>query len=228
MIMKNHPLIPSKSGMLWFALGFVLTTAFALSRFDNTPACVISLDKMNVFYIGVDNPISVLVSGAPQENVRLIANSGSGARLEKKDDIHYNVRVSTPGETSLTVSCDGAEQTFKYRVKRIPDPTPMLGGKHKSKHMGNGEFKAQTGLAIVLENCDYDTDCEIVGFTVVRLPRKDDTVELENFGGRFNPAVQKLISQAAPGDRYFFDDIKVKCPGDEASRNINSLDFYID
>ena len=225
--MKSHPPLPSKSALLWFALGFVLTTAFALARFDNTPACVISLDKMNVFYIGVDNPISVLVSGAPQESVRLTVQSGS-ATLEKKDDIHYNVRVSTPGETRLTLSCDGAEQTFYYRVKRIPDPTPLLGGKHKSKHIGNGEFKAQTGLAIILEYFDYDLSCDITGFMVVRMPRKDDPVTLENSGSRFNPDVQKLIEQAAPGDRYFFDNIKVKYPGDMASRNLESLVFNID
>jgi hypothetical protein len=94
--------------------------------------------------------------------------------------------------------------------------------------MGNGEFKAQTGIAIVMENFDYDTGCEIVGFETTYLPRKNDVVTIENSGGRFNPAVQKLISQAAPGDAYFFDDIKVKCPGDEASRNINSLEFKIE
>jgi hypothetical protein len=225
--MKNHPFLQLKSGLPWFALGFLLTTVFAFTRFNNAPTCVISLDKMNVFYIGVDNPISVLVSGAPQENVLLKVHSGS-AFLKKTDDIHYNVRVTTPGETRLTVSCDSAEQTFLYRVKRIPDPVSMLGGKHKSKRLRNGEFRAQTGLLIVLENFDYDLTCAIAGFSIVRVPRKGDPVELQNTGPLFNAAVQKLVEQAAPGDTYFFDDIRVKCPGDEAARTINSLTFFID
>ncbi|MEY3249648.1 MAG: hypothetical protein RL742_1691, partial [Bacteroidota bacterium] len=30
-----------------------------------------------------------------------------------------------------------------------------------------------------------------------------------------------------PGDTYFFDDIKVKCPGDNIPRNLGGLSFKI-
>src|SRR3546814_6963321 len=36
----------------------------------SAPTAVVSADKMNVMYIGVDNPISVSVPGIPRESIR--------------------------------------------------------------------------------------------------------------------------------------------------------------
>jgi gliding motility-associated protein GldM len=188
----------------------------------------VSLDKMNVFYIGVDNPISVSAAGVSSNDVKVtgsgagitVANAGGGGK--------FTVKVATPGEATLTVSGGGASQTFKYRVKRIPDPTPLLGAKHRSKAMGNGEFKAQSGIAAVLENFDFDVRCDVVGFEATYLKkRQDPSPEIANGGARFNEKVQSMVNQAGPGDQYFFDNVKAKCPGDAGPRNLGALSFKI-
>lgn len=187
----------------------------------------ISLDKMNVFYIGVDNPISVSAAGVSSNEVK-VSGSGAGISVSPNGGGKYTVRVSTPGEASLTISGGGASQTFQYRVKRIPDPTPLLGAKHRSKAMGNGEFKAQSGIAAVLENFDFDVRCDVVGFEATYLKkRQDPSPEIANAGARFNEKVQSMVNQAGPGDQYFFDNVKAKCPGDGAPRNLGALSFKI-
>jgi gliding motility-associated protein GldM len=184
----------------------------------------VQLDKMNVFYIGVENPISVSAAGVSSNDLKV---SGSGVNLSNKGGGHYIVTASTPGEASVTVAAPGVSQTFKYRVKRIPDPVPMLGAKHKGKPMGNGEFKAQSFVDGVLEQFDFDARCEVVGYEFTYLPKRQDPISRQNAGKKFNGEVAELVGKAKPGDAYFFDDIKCKCPGDQAARNIGGLAFKI-
>lgn len=187
----------------------------------------VSLDKMNVFYIGVDNPISVSAAGVSSNEVK-VSGSGSGITVSPNGGGKYTVRVSTQGEATLTVSGGGASQSFQYRVKRIPDPIPLLGAKHRSKAMGNGEFKAQSGIAAVLENFDFDVKCDVVGYEVTYLKKRaDPSPEIPNAGVRFNEKVQSMVNAAGPGDQYFFDNVKAKCPGDGAPRNLGGLAFKI-
>jgi gliding motility-associated protein GldM len=188
----------------------------------------IQLDKMNVFYIGVDNPISVSAAGVPTAQVKVSAGNGlsvSGGSGSGK----FIVRASTPGESSITVSGGGVSQTFPFRVKRIPDPYPRLGGNPKNKggSMGNGEFKAQGGIAAILEGFDFDAKCDVVGFEMNYLPKRQDVVTVTNSGARWNSQAASLIEKAKPGDTYFFEDVKCKCPGDAASRNIGGITYKI-
>jgi gliding motility-associated protein GldM len=186
----------------------------------------VQLDKMNVFYIGVDNPITVSAAGLNSNQVR-VSGSGGGISISGSGS-GRTVRVNTPGEATLTVSGEGVSQTFNYRVKRIPDPIPKLGAQHQSKAMGSGEFAAQSGIAAVLENFDFDVKCEIAGFTAVYLQKRGDpSPPKTNGGARFNEDIASMVRKAKPGDAYFFDDIKAKCPGDGAARNIGGLAFKI-
>ena len=184
----------------------------------------IQLDKMNVFYIGVVNPVSVSAAGVSSNLVQV---TGSGVQVANKGGGHFDITATTPGEASLTVSAPGVSQKFTYRVKRIPDPTPLLGAKHKSKAMANGEFKAQGGIASVLEGFDFDAKCDIAGFEVTYLPKRQDPITKNNAGARWGSDVQDMINKAKPGDAYFFDEIKCKCPGDAAARNLGGLAFKI-
>jgi hypothetical protein len=179
---------------------------------------------MNVFYIGVENPISVSAAGVSSNDVKVTA---TGVNVANKGGGHFTITASTPGEAVLTVSAPGVSQRFTYRVKRIPDPTPLLGAKHRSKAMANGEFKAQGGIASVLENFDFDAKCDVVGFEVTYLPKRQDPITKQNSGARWNGDVQDWVNKAKPGDAYFFDDIKCKCPGDAAARNLGGLAFKI-
>lgn len=184
----------------------------------------VQLDKMNVFYIGVDNPISVSAAGVPSAQVQV---SASGVSVSPSGGGKYIVRATTPGEATITVSGGGVRQTFSYRVKRIPDPAPKLGAQYKGGSLPNGTFKAQGGIAAILENFDFDAKCNIIGFEVTYLAKRQDPVSRSNSGARWNADVQGFINKAMPGDAYFFDDIKCKCPGDAQARNLGGLAFKI-
>jgi hypothetical protein len=46
-------------------------------------------------------------------------------------------------------------------------------------------------------------------------------------GARWNPYTQELINRAMPGDKYFFEDIHARCPGEAFDREIGLLGVLI-
>jgi gliding motility-associated protein GldM len=184
-------------------------------------SCSVQLDKMNVFYIGVENPITVSAAGVSTNELKV---SASGVNLAPSGSGKYVVTATSPGAASITLSGGGLPATkFDYRVKRIPDPVARLGAKYVSASLGSGEFKAQGGIAAVLDNFDFEAKCNIGGFNCTYLAKRQDPIIKSNGGARFGSEAQDLVNKAKPGDTYFFDDIKAKCPGDSGNRDLGTI-----
>ncbi|MBK9015888.1 MAG: hypothetical protein IPM82_18510 [Saprospiraceae bacterium] len=186
----------------------------------------ISADKMNVFYIGVDNPISISAAGVSSNDLQ-VGISGGGGQLSKTGSNTWTVKVTSPtDDCKVSVSAKEMKASKQFRVKRIPDPVAKLGNKQDGE-MGNGEFKVQKGLIAWLENFDFEARCEIQGFNLVKVAKREDPVETSNSGGSFNGKASNLVSSAKPGDTFYFQEVKARCPGDAAGRKINSMVFRI-
>jgi gliding motility-associated protein GldM len=183
----------------------------------------VSADKMNVFYIGVPNPVSVAAAGVSSNDLKV---SCSGASLSGSGS-NYVVNATTPGEATISVSGGGLNQTFKFRVKRIPDPFAQLPSNDRSYNrggsVGNGTMKAMSSLVAVLEGFDFDAKCAIQSFDFTYLAKRQDPVTYPNSGGSFNGNVTGAIGKSKPGDVLYFDNVKGRCPGDNAGRDLNSL-----
>lgn len=193
-------------------------------------SAAISASKMNVFYIGVDNPVEVSVAGVASSQVNVSMGGSGGGSISKNSDGTYNVRVKQPTPNGqfakINLTAPGFSASKDFRVKRIPDPVPML-SKSRGGKMGSGTFKVQGGVSPVLQGFDFDAKCDIAGFTVVRVPRRQDPEIAINPGGSYKGDAQRVINKAVPGDRYFFENIKCKCPGDPAARDLGTMSFVI-
>ena len=191
----------------------------------------VSASKMNVFYIGVDNPVEVSAAGVNSQSIK-VNMSGGGGTIKKDPKGGYNVRVSTPtkkGEYAyVTVSADGLNDKKPFRVKRIPDPVPKL-SKSRGGSMSAGEFKVQPGVFPVLENFDFEANCTIAGYRVIRVPKRQDPQVSDNRGGKYTAETRKLVSKATASDKFFFENIRCKCPGDSqaGSRDLGGMVFNI-
>ena len=183
----------------------------------------VAADKMNVFYIGVPNPITVSAAGVASSDVRVNA---SGANLSGSFP-KYTVTASRPGDAKVSVTAGGQNLgSFDFRVKRIPDPIAKVGGE-KGGNMRSNVFKAQRGLYAELENFDFDAKCNIAGYELVYVPKRADAVPSVNQGGPFNGKSRQLIDRAKPGDVFYMNNIRAKCPGDDVTRNIGTMVFNI-
>lgn len=190
----------------------------------------ISATKMNVFYIGVDNPVEVSAAGI-SSNAMKVTMTGGGGNINRNADGTYNVTVSTPTPGNelayINVTAPGIPGAKKgFRVKRIPDPVTKLGNK-MSGGISSGEFKANTGIIPKLEGFDFEAKCQIESFRIVRSPKREDPKVAENRSGKYGAEATALVNAAKPGDRYYFENVKCKCPGDKGVREITPLTFYI-
>lgn len=190
----------------------------------------VSPTKMNVFYIGVDNPVEVSAAGVPSAQVNVSMSGAGGGSISRNSDGTFNVKVTTPTPVGqfakIVVSAPGLNASKDFRVKRIPDPVAKLSAK-TGGGLTSGEFKAQAGVIAALDNFDFDARCNIEGFQLVRVAKRADPEFATNRGGRYVDEAQRLVDKATAGDRYFFDNVKAKCPGDPAGREINSMVFTI-
>jgi len=185
----------------------------------------VSADKMNVFYIGVDNPVSVAAAGVASGDVRV--NVSGDARKKSGNNKNLVVEGTKQGNAKVSVTANGKSLgSFDFRVKRIPDPIPLVGTSRGGSIRSN-DFKSQAGLYAKLENFDFEARCRIQGYTLVYQPKGADVVPSVNPGGPFNDASRRLVNRARPGDTFYIDNIKARCPGDQAGRPIGQMVFNI-
>ena len=185
----------------------------------------ISAEKMNVFYMGVDNPVSISAAGVSSNSLRL--NCTGCESLNKTNDNNYTVRISRPGEVSLTMTGDnGFTLTKKFRGKQIPDPIAMIATGQRTGAVPASSMQANSGVIAKLENFDFDAKCSIQSYVLFRIPRREDPQQA-NVTGFSNPQAEGLCRQAKPGDTYQYMEIKGRCPGDQAARNLGSMSFVI-
>ena len=190
----------------------------------------VSATKMNVFYMGVDNPIEISAAGVASNNIKVSMGGAGAATINKGPNGTYIVKATNPTRNNeyatVNVSADGFTAKKDFRIKRIPDPVAEFARK-RGGNLSSGEFKAQDGVFPILKNFDFEARCNISGYRVVRVARRKDPEIEVNAGGKFSPAVKRIISKATPGDRFFFEGIKCKCPGDIAPRDLGSMSFQI-
>jgi hypothetical protein len=212
---------PTGDGYEFFPFKFEYTVAQA--------GVVVSPDKMNVFYIGVDNPVSVSVPGFPAEKVS--ASISSGSIVSAGAGGKYTVKVTQPGKASVSVSAkqlDGSTKAMgavEFRVKRVPDPICKIGDQAGGS-IGASKFKVQRGMIAVLENFDFDIRFQIVGFEMTYGAKRQDLVSARASGPLFDSKMLDFIKRAKPGDVFYFDDIKAKGP-DGTTRKLPSIAFKL-
>ncbi len=185
------------------------------------PVVAIQVDQCNQLYAGVVNPITVLVQ--QEKAVSLDQITATGCTITGKDG-HFFVNPKSPGEIKLTIKTAKGDANFKYRVVPVGPVLALLGAQYRDgSQMGNGEFKAQGGMAAMIDCCGFDARCDVVSFTMMRISKDNKVERVENTGARYGSSAQKIVQNAGSGDTYVFSHILAKCPGDTAPRVLKNV-----
>ena len=191
----------------------------------------IQLDKMNVFYIGIENPVTISASGYNLEDADFVV---PGATVTKTGLGHYSVKVSNPGPLAGSVRAKAQNGSvaevakMNIRAKFIPDPITKVGGKHGGVIAAN-VLKAQIGIVADLEDFLFEgVKYDVVSYSYSMKQKKspDVTSPISMNGTLFQGQVKDLIQQVRAGDRVFFDDIRAKGP-DGRVRQLGTLSFTV-
>jgi hypothetical protein len=184
----------------------------------------VQLDKLNVLFIGVDNPITISGSGSV-EQLKVTA-SGGGAVISGGGG-HRTVRVSSETDNCIISVTTPDQKTYpiKFRVRSIPDPTPMI-GINKGGDIPASYFKSQAGVRAVLENFFYETQFNVTSFRITGDGEGfSDIQEKINTGATWNEA-RSIISQCRSGSFITIEEIRCVGP-DGRSRKLPPMLFYL-
>ena len=193
------------------------------------PSATVSADKMNVFYIGVENPVTVSVPGVANEKVR---PQISGGNLINKGGGKYIVTVAkgTPGAKAIiTINADfdGKQRAMgksEFRVKTVPNPVPQIGGISEG-FIDKAKLASSGGIIAKLIDFDFDLTMVVTSFTMQTTKAGDLSPKLLSKGNKFTPEMMSLLNQAKRGQKFWFENITAKAP--DGNRRLSSVNLTI-
>jgi len=212
-----------------------ITRPWTFDYVVGTTGASLQLDKMNVFYIGVPNPVTVSAAGYSVEDVSLKLPSSASQNPGTAGKGHFDITVTQAGKIDVDIMAKSKDKngapikvsTIPIRVKYIPDPVAKVGGKSGGT-MSAASFRVQIAPAAELKDFDFDARFQVVSFSYSMLPKGKEyqgPYIVNNANGcRFtdNASITKLMDKARPGDKVFIEDIKAIGP-DKRPRTLSTI-----
>ncbi|MCB9360751.1 MAG: gliding motility protein GldM [Flavobacteriales bacterium] len=182
--------------------------------FSNTfevgkPSTTVAASAMNVFYMGIDNPVSV---SAPMPNFKasgpgLRPGKGQGQYVMKPTKVgNVTINVTGTDESGKTVNLGKSE----FRVKRIPNPVPYIAGKTGTCVMSKGDL-GRGVIQAKMEGFEFDIKVAVKSF-VLGTTVNGDYKEAPCSGNRLDSKAQALVQRASRGQRFYLEKMKVTLP----------------
>lgn len=179
----------------------------------------IAATKMNVLYIGVDNPISIAVPGVEpgQVSARI---SGGGGSLSKQGSGKYVAKLTRTGRAtiSVTATIDGKAKGMgnqEYRVRKLPTPIAKFGTvgsglpTPKQVLLAQSNIRASMGQGFAFEGLRY----RVTGYQFIYAPKRGEAKLVSASNSQITGAMKGILRQSRRGDRIIIDKIRATGPG---------------
>jgi len=181
------------------------------------PMASVAATKMNVFYKGLDNPVTVSVPGYPPSQLIV---SGSGPISVSGGNGNYVVKANNTGAAKINVSVkteDGRTISMgsqEFRVKTIPTPVLKWGGKRSGELVPAGLASASP-LIPEMENFDFEVYSRILSFEISYTGQGGLLQRREVTGNQIPGDLQGKIRSMRRGEKVFFSDVVIQLPSGE-------------
>jgi gliding motility-associated protein GldM len=185
------------------------------------PFSAVAADNMNIFYAGIDNPVSATCAGFSPSDLKVTVN-GCGAVATQTAAGKYVVTVRSSGTCTVTVAAkvNGAYQQQgppkTFRVKDIPPPFLKLGGKLATStiEFTRNEVRLLGGVGAESVGFMFPVNFVVKSFDV-SVPGSGD---ISCTGNTLSNAAKNALNNLRPGQTAYIDNIKVRKPnGDVVS-----------
>jgi gliding motility-associated protein GldM len=186
------------------------------------PASAVSADKMNVFYAGLVNDVTISAAGVAPAN--LIAKmNGNPAPLIPAGNGKYTIKPIVTGTCEIAVYArEENGQTrlqgppAKFRIKPLPTPFVKINGKYAlgTFEMKRTEVAAFSAITADIPGFDLDAKFKIQSYKVVTIPN-GEFQEAKCTGFNFSPEAKAAVAKVKAGGRIFLEDIIAIAPNGE-------------
>jgi gliding motility-associated protein GldM len=201
--------------------GKVQTLPFSTKYNVAPPSATVSPDKMNVFYYGLSNPVSISVPGVASNNIMV---SATGCTVTGSNG-HYEAKPTQQnGNAYISVSArmeDGTVRPmgkYEFRIKRVPTPEVFWGKTPE----GSRVPKTEVGLALIpnIPNFEFNVYAVITQYDIFIKEANGSTFSKTAILGNLIPAnIQTRLKAANRGTEVYFNNIKMTVPGGTRTTN---------
>jgi len=204
---------------------YPFSTSFAVQR----PTATVSATKMNLLYIGLDNPVSISAPGIPADNIRPEISYGS---LIRQPDGTYVARNIPAGTSQLRITVNAVMEgvsrlvgTSDFRVRTVPDPVAYVGDRREGR-VTRAQLLSAGGIVARMENFEFDLTYQIKSFTMVTTV-SGFIRDYRSDSNRFTPEMIQAINQATRDQRIWFENITTHRGPDGIERSLPQISFII-
>ena len=173
----------------------------------------VAADLMNVLYAGYKNPITVSVSGIPQNAVSV---SMSGGSLSSTGNGHYVAVPSAVGKDvtfTVTANDKGKSRTMgqvTFKVRKLPDPTAYIAvGNERFRDGGLSKASLMnvSTLGAAIDDGILDIPFRVISFTTVFYDSMGNAVPMASAGASFSQQQKEQFRQLSRNRRFYVADV---------------------
>lgn len=169
---------------------------------------LLSADKMNVMYRGLENPVSGSILGADNSKLSL---SAPGAQVRSTGSGKWIVKPQAGNTVKLTLSGKDpngktVSQVFEYRIKNVPPPQGQMRGKNILTMPATSVPNQSVQAAI--PDFDFPVSFNVTGF-MVKVPGRAGLL----ISGNTLSEAAGLTKNLRSGDVVYIYDIKATATG---------------
>jgi gliding motility-associated protein GldM len=192
------------------------------------PALVISPTKMNVFYRGVENPVSISVPGFSAEKIKPSITNGT----LKKTSEGWVVLPGSASECVINVSVETDQGDSKsmgsmsFRCKNVPKPLPTFAGLSiGDTKIQKTQASAQLGVGAKMDDFVFDLQYPVVSFEMTTIIKGEAVTRKANTN-KLTPEMTQMLQNIQKNQKILIENIRAKAP-DGSVNPIGNLSFTV-
>lgn len=202
------------------------------------PTATVSATMMNVLYAGIDNPISISVPGVAMSGVSATMTNGT---LTRKGDqwIAHPSKVGEEATVTVNAQMDGRQMTVattKFRVRKLPDPTPYIaykdanGNTNNYKGGGRGLSKSfllnAPGIEAAIDDDLLNIQFQVLSFETVFFDSMGNAIPEVSQGNQFSQRQKDSFRRLSRGKRFYISRVKAVGP-DGITRDLAPIEVIV-
>ncbi|MBI3521136.1 MAG: hypothetical protein HY062_17480 [Bacteroidetes bacterium] len=180
------------------------------------PFTAVAADNMNIFYAGIENPMSASCAGFSPADLK-VSISGCGAEAKPTGAGKYIITAKSSGTCTVAVSAkvNGTYQQQGppkvFRVRDIPPPYLKLGGKLATSNLEftRNEIRLIGGVGAEAVGFMFPVNFIVKSFDV---SVQGGAVDIPCPGNNLSAAAKTALANMRPGQIAYIDNIKVLTP----------------
>lgn len=187
------------------------------------PSLVVSATKMNVFYLGVPNPVEISIPGVPAD--RIVASTNNG-RISASGGA-YVVNPTREGTSQISVSVRENGQlrprgSKNFRVRKVPNPDATLAGFRSGASLSKSQILAELGPKATMPDWfEFDLDFNVTSFSIATYIQ-GFYQEIATTSGTFSSQQREVMRNLNPGAKLYLNDVTAVGP-DGSARNLGTI-----